>query len=260
MSSIANTTAAAQAVEQLVTAVDQNRKVTYISTSALAFVAYDIITMLSMEIELIWKAKWSIPKVLYIFARYYGIIYLIEHFFWKLSVNESFSSCRHYFLFYSFGGDFLFTTVVNLILMLRIGALYKYNRRVIYVLIAMVLVELVVELYVTAKSALLASRGAYVSPPGIPLTGCLSSVEINAILLICAITPVVIFGPFAGVGLEWLIAIYSISGSRLVLNLRSEASHGRKDETITEGNTIALRTFHVTSTLENTNTNRSNCQ
>lgn len=63
---------------------------------------------------------------------------------------------------------------------------------------------------------------------------------IAVILLVCTITTIVLEGPMKIVGQGWLIAIYSFSGSRLILNLRQAARHdGIETETIT------LQTFHA---------------
>ncbi|EED79130.1 predicted protein [Postia placenta Mad-698-R] len=47
------------------------------TAAAMSWVAYDIVLTFGEEIEFIWKAKWSLPKCLYIAARYYGLITLI---------------------------------------------------------------------------------------------------------------------------------------------------------------------------------------
>ncbi|PAV21559.1 hypothetical protein PNOK_0151600 [Pyrrhoderma noxium] len=59
------------------------------------------------------------------------------------------------------------------------------------------------------------------------------------ILVVCTITVYVINGPYEAIGLEWL-AIYSTSGSRLILDLREKA----RDQS-ESGSSFALQTMNA---------------
>ncbi|TFK37724.1 hypothetical protein BDQ12DRAFT_713239 [Crucibulum laeve] len=52
----------------------------YFYVSALAFLLYDMILYFSQEVKYIWSTEWSIPKLLYYFARYYPLIRTGIHF------------------------------------------------------------------------------------------------------------------------------------------------------------------------------------
>ncbi|RDB30268.1 hypothetical protein Hypma_007175 [Hypsizygus marmoreus] len=47
------------------------------SVACLTWVMYDTLASLDEEIEYIWKARWTIVKVLYISMRYFGLLWVI---------------------------------------------------------------------------------------------------------------------------------------------------------------------------------------
>ncbi|KZT39317.1 hypothetical protein SISSUDRAFT_1061253 [Sistotremastrum suecicum HHB10207 ss-3] len=160
--------------QELLTTLDQFRAVNYSIASALAWLVYDTVCHLPSEIEYIWRAKWSFPKVLYIFARYWGIFQLG----FELGVNNSVTVgvdnlyCKFWLWFYTFSGFVVFTTTVNVIFVLRIHALYNRSKRILALLIGLVLLEFGTELYVTLSQALLND----VIPRPLPfIPGCLIS-------------------------------------------------------------------------------------
>jgi len=61
---------------ELLTAVLQNRQNNYSNAAALTLLVYDIFLTMGKEVTYIWGARWSIPKALYLFGRYYGVCYL----------------------------------------------------------------------------------------------------------------------------------------------------------------------------------------
>ncbi|OCB85149.1 hypothetical protein A7U60_g7775 [Sanghuangporus baumii] len=278
--------------EELFTAVRQTRQVSYIAVL--------------VQVDLIWREKRSIPKGLYLFTRYYGIMYItvvVADIIVTNTPGNLLSTNIHVALtdLLNSAGDILFTTVVNVILILRLAALYKYNRKVICFLSILLIMEFAVELYVTVKNTLFTWKTAYVASPGFEASNSRTSTRmltsitpakqdpmshyhlttlnmtnntdlvlaiklilrkeiispllvallrdgalhffcITAILTVCTVTTTVIQGPYAAVGLEWLIAIYSVSGSRLILNLRDSA-HRKPDHPSEAG--IALQIFRA---------------
>ncbi|ESK95647.1 hypothetical protein Moror_12572 [Moniliophthora roreri MCA 2997] len=277
------------ALQALFTVLDQNRKVDYMSLSAIAFLAYDIIIMFDAEVEFVWSAVWSLPKILYIFARYYGIAFLILEFAVKQQLGLSLklcAYCRSYLWFYSLGGAIIFTTTINAILVMRLHALYGKKVKVLLWLLFLLIGEFAAELYISTLVGIATDKTTMLAPPGIPLGGCLATAPQNltlvawvpcliaatifffmtlyqmfdslsrrsaklqledlqqsftpllrsfyvdgaiyfsliaTILLICTVTTITLDGPLIQIALPWLIAIYSFSGSRLVLNLRRTA-------------------------------------
>ncbi|KAJ7429465.1 hypothetical protein B0H11DRAFT_1944803 [Mycena galericulata] len=58
-------------------ALSQTRQSNYSWAAAVAFLAYDICLTFAHEVKYIWRERWSLVKVLYLFGRYYGLFNLI---------------------------------------------------------------------------------------------------------------------------------------------------------------------------------------
>ncbi|KAF9552736.1 hypothetical protein CPC08DRAFT_260553 [Agrocybe pediades] len=63
-------------IEALISAITLLQKQNCSLIASTTVLAYDIFSTFPEEVQFIWKAKWSFPKILYILARYYGLFYL----------------------------------------------------------------------------------------------------------------------------------------------------------------------------------------
>ncbi|EJD40945.1 hypothetical protein AURDEDRAFT_169923 [Auricularia subglabra TFB-10046 SS5] len=63
-------------ISEVSTALRQSQVASYTAASAVAWLAYDIVLTVPLEVKHIWKREWSLPKVLYIFARYYALFHV----------------------------------------------------------------------------------------------------------------------------------------------------------------------------------------
>ncbi|KAF9003890.1 hypothetical protein BDQ17DRAFT_1325793 [Cyathus striatus] len=135
------------------------------AAAALTALVYDTLLTFGREYEHIWKAKWSLPMILYFCTRYYGVLRdskVARNIFGGLR-------CR--------GGPIIFTTTVNVILILRLHALYNHNFKVLLFLIISLLAEFGSELFISTKVAMIAAPAVFTAPLGLPIPGCLTSVE-----------------------------------------------------------------------------------
>ncbi|KAJ7489374.1 hypothetical protein FB451DRAFT_1553204, partial [Mycena latifolia] len=162
------------ALTELFTAILQNRQNNYSNAAALTVLVYDIFLTLGDEVTYIWGARRSFPKTLYLFGRYYGVGYLTVLLSVGTNRNLTVTVCKGYFWYYGFGGSVLFTSMVNVIFVLRIHALYNRGRKILVFLIFLFTCELTGELLITTVALKRTSQHASVNPPGIPLPGCLS--------------------------------------------------------------------------------------
>ncbi|KAJ6451675.1 hypothetical protein C8R47DRAFT_300750 [Mycena vitilis] len=64
-------------LDELFTALSQTRQSNCVLVAAVTFLAFDICTSFDQEVKYIWKERWSLPKVLYLFCRYYGLLDLL---------------------------------------------------------------------------------------------------------------------------------------------------------------------------------------
>ncbi|TFK89334.1 hypothetical protein K466DRAFT_597871 [Polyporus arcularius HHB13444] len=81
MASISPPTPAAHAqgpeLQQYVGVIRDIHVANLCNVAAAAWLAYDICITFPQEVSLVWRAKWSIPKVLYFLVRYYTLISLL---------------------------------------------------------------------------------------------------------------------------------------------------------------------------------------
>jgi len=78
--------------------------------------------------------------------------------------------------FISLGGPAILSTPVNLILVLRLNALYHQNKKILMLLVFVMVGELIAALYISIEAGILAVKSLYLLPFGVSFPGCLSSV------------------------------------------------------------------------------------
>ncbi|KAJ3781436.1 hypothetical protein GGU10DRAFT_336366 [Lentinula aff. detonsa] len=57
-------------------AISSNQAAICSNVAALTILLYDCLLTFDNEVKYIWKSQWTIPKVLYLFAKYYGLAHL----------------------------------------------------------------------------------------------------------------------------------------------------------------------------------------
>ncbi|THG99454.1 hypothetical protein EW026_g2880 [Hermanssonia centrifuga] len=60
-----------------ISAVQFLRVDSYVNLACLTFLAYDTCLGFSEELEHVWRARWTLPKFLYLFMRYYSLAHLL---------------------------------------------------------------------------------------------------------------------------------------------------------------------------------------
>ncbi|TDL18509.1 hypothetical protein BD410DRAFT_497259 [Rickenella mellea] len=254
--------------------------------AACACLFYDIFITIDQEVEYIWKSRWTLPKVLYLFARYFAVFVQILATAESTSLKVTSTVCAGWAYFEGITGQML-VMGVELLLMLRVWALYKRDRRVLCLLVAIYLAE------VTANTVILGMslpgiksvpplHGLF--PPDFPLSGCLPTTVpkfffsywiptlifesilfilmcinfvrlawenqpmplltlffrdgtlyyavIFAALLIQTLLYELVNSALAQVAIGWQLTMFSIMGSRLVLNLRAASDARSNPETL----------------------------
>ncbi|KAI6164237.1 hypothetical protein EDD17DRAFT_1806548 [Pisolithus thermaeus] len=188
----------------------QIRLVNSVTLSCAAFVAYDILTNLDREIPLIWRyyhdigngehASWRrrarhiLVQTLFVFGRYYALVYLVVLFVVNshqgLSVSHEFY--KAYFYYFLIGGSLPYTTLVNIILAIRLNALYRILhgtqglRKYQVFLACVAIAEFVAEFTTAAVTAAWMVQRAIKPPGGIAWPGCSLSDNPNTALTIPA--------------------------------------------------------------------------
>ncbi|KAI6152863.1 hypothetical protein EDD17DRAFT_1900159, partial [Pisolithus thermaeus] len=186
----------------------QIRLVNYVALSCAASVTYDILTNLDKEITFIWRyyphtdnsghASWHnrarhiLVQTLFIFGRYYALLYLVG--FFTVNNHQGFSIpvCKVYYYYFVFGGELLYTTLVNVILVIRLNAMYQIlhgtqGLRKHQVFLASVAIsQFVAELVIGTIVAIWMAKRVVEPPAGIPWPGCMLSEEVHTTLTLPA--------------------------------------------------------------------------
>ncbi|TDL22911.1 hypothetical protein BD410DRAFT_839241 [Rickenella mellea] len=199
--------AAATSIEAVFKLVRDSQTVERSQVAAIACLVYDIFITLDQEVDYIWKSvlreqngeclrmlivfhrsRWTIPKYLYLWGRYFALfIQIVATAARKSRINcvclhpspQFISliiiSCAGWSYFEGITGQML-VMGIELLLMLRVWALYKRDRRILYMLVALYVAE------VTANTVILGvalprftpiAPLHSIFPPGFPLSGCL---------------------------------------------------------------------------------------
>ncbi|KAJ7468960.1 hypothetical protein B0H11DRAFT_1920742 [Mycena galericulata] len=196
-----------KALAELLTAILQNRQNNYsngkysqsshfLHSAALTVLAYDILLTMDSEVTYIWGARWSIPKALYLFGRYYGVLYLTA----LLSVGTNRNLTVESANFKLWAIPMLNPLLVPDRLVLHLVVVPTFGIMALGVKFCSLpwstsfsfcgsmhctteakkrngyepTGELIGELLITSVALERTSKNAYVNPPGVPLPGCLS--------------------------------------------------------------------------------------
>ncbi|KLO07323.1 hypothetical protein SCHPADRAFT_1001762 [Schizopora paradoxa] len=146
------------------------RRYTYIQTAALSWVAYDIALTFKDEVSYVWRRKWSLPKVLYLTARYFGLVALISHVAvttYRDSLPVNF--CRKWLQFYTVG-PFVVAFSVDALFVIRIYVLYGRSKWMLSLLLLLLVGQLAITVTTTMFS--LKTVHLYAKPPSLPFLGC----------------------------------------------------------------------------------------
>lgn len=127
-------------LERLMQSQDASRSL----VAALAFLAWDILITLDDEAVHIWMTTFQPLKILYLLSRYYSLLALII-------LNTRTLTCKGWVIIEGTSAVLL-EIVVEIILILRIYAMYTANRRLLYVLIPAFAVQVIIMVVTLAVS------------------------------------------------------------------------------------------------------------
>ncbi|KAI6001684.1 hypothetical protein F5J12DRAFT_784184 [Pisolithus orientalis] len=194
--------------------LQQIRLVNYVTLSCTAFLVYDILTNLDREIPFIWRyyrnteeehlswrgrARRMLVQTLFIFGRYYAPLYLVGFFTGTVSIvflalyltislfnGMLVNNCQG--LSVPFGGEVLYSALVNIILVIRLNAMYQIFhgttglRKHQVFLASVVIIQILIEFIVCAILATWMEKRVVEPPAGIPWQGCMLSEDANPAL------------------------------------------------------------------------------
>ncbi|KAK0228909.1 hypothetical protein IW262DRAFT_649575 [Armillaria fumosa] len=134
------------------------------AAGALTWLVYDIALTASLELSMLVKARWTFTKVLYCFIRYYTVF--------TLSINLA-GNCQRWFWFIGYNGPVLSTAIGECLFLIRVNALYGYNRRIMILTSSLYLAETV--LGFTTVAVEISSIMDLPRTSATPVPGCLTT-------------------------------------------------------------------------------------
>ncbi|KAK0239748.1 hypothetical protein EDD85DRAFT_1021137 [Armillaria nabsnona] len=143
------------------------------AAGALTWLVYDIFLTAPLELSMLVKERWTFTKVLYCFIRYYTVFTLSINLAVNSSETVSFQVCQRWFWFIGYNGPVLSTAIGECLLLIRVNALYGYNRRVMILTSSLYLAETV--LAFTTVAVEISSITVLPRTSATPVPGCLAT-------------------------------------------------------------------------------------
>ncbi|KAL7284556.1 hypothetical protein ACG7TL_001848 [Trametes sanguinea] len=171
MASPAGEAAADAELQQLVQVIQDTYIANLCTAAAASWLSYDIVLTFSQEVELIWRARWSLPKLLFFLVRYYTLVSLLLTLAVNTSRGVSVEFCERWLWYNGFNGTLLSAVVGEAIFLLRLYASYNRTKTILFTIIFLFLSEFVTG--ITTASLVVSSLSVMPRPANYPLPGCL---------------------------------------------------------------------------------------
>ncbi|KAF8987498.1 hypothetical protein BDQ17DRAFT_1435602 [Cyathus striatus] len=111
----------------------------YVSAVAATSMAYDIAISIFDEVKYVWWGmRWSLPKILYIFARYYCPLYILAETILPINIAKGpvtlaklkrIASCAVWF--HGCAGLVIISSTIDLIFIFRVSAIYGNSKKAV---------------------------------------------------------------------------------------------------------------------------------
>ncbi|KAI0319444.1 hypothetical protein OF83DRAFT_790757 [Amylostereum chailletii] len=104
----------------------------YVQVAGMALFAYDSVILFTDEVNLIWKSRWTIPKVLYFLSRYVPFVDLSVNLYQTLAHPQpSPETCHQLFIFVGWSMA-VGMALSEVVMILRVYAMWDRSRSVLY--------------------------------------------------------------------------------------------------------------------------------
>ncbi|EMD37103.1 hypothetical protein CERSUDRAFT_84142 [Gelatoporia subvermispora B] len=164
--------AALQAEQQLIQAVSDTFAVNLAAAGAAAWLAYDVILTIEQEIELVWKARWTYQKVLYIVVKYYSLAFLIALIAINTNTNAPLSVCESWPWIFGYSPT-IAASLGGFMFLIRVYAAYGRRLQMLVFLLFLFCSENITTCIIVGLEV----KSVVISPrtPEYPLPGCVTS-------------------------------------------------------------------------------------
>ncbi|KAF8838714.1 hypothetical protein BDN67DRAFT_971104 [Paxillus ammoniavirescens] len=117
----------------------------YTSVAAVTVIGYDYVLTFASEVEYIWKRPWSWVSMLFIVVRYAGFLTaMLNALFGSTFVPGPFITCTMVYLI-EIWASFLFLGATELLVILRVYAMYNRSKTVLAILLAFYIVTIILD-------------------------------------------------------------------------------------------------------------------
>ncbi|KAI0311172.1 hypothetical protein OF83DRAFT_779615 [Amylostereum chailletii] len=144
------------------------------SVASMAVLVYDALILFGEEVDLIWKARWTFPKALYLLSRYTPFIDLAVDLYHTLAFPQpSPEACQSSYVFISWS-MVIGMGLSEVVMILRIYAMRGRSKRVLYSLVTLWGILIIIGLFFSNRVAYSVTFGQLNIPglDGMGLTGC----------------------------------------------------------------------------------------
>jgi len=107
----------------------------YLAVASLIF--YEYLLQLGNEIDLFWKKRWSFGKCLFLWSRYYGLLYNIFNAVVFMQGHPSYKLCNTFFHWQNTGASLQMVTT-HIILEVRLYAMYGNSKKILALLVFLI--------------------------------------------------------------------------------------------------------------------------
>ncbi|KAG2118690.1 uncharacterized protein F5147DRAFT_832553, partial [Suillus discolor] len=114
---------------------DTHHVATYVLVASSTAMLYDWALTFQQEVELIWKQRWSFMTFLYVIVRYVGILYSINNLLPSLPGISMTDVVSTLFFLVQAGTYFLINTILGIIMIARLYAMYQGSKKILVFLI-----------------------------------------------------------------------------------------------------------------------------
>ncbi|EIN05513.1 hypothetical protein PUNSTDRAFT_145926 [Punctularia strigosozonata HHB-11173 SS5] len=156
----------------LIQAVSDSRIVSYSLAASIAWLLYDIFITFPQELTLIWRRKMTAHKALYIVTRYYTLLILLICFKYSVDIHVKTRTrfCHVYVWFEGFHTSVFPLAAGDLMLAMRVAALYRHNVKVRLLIAYLYLSTVSASIFAWAYN--LSTVHPLAVPPEVPIPGC----------------------------------------------------------------------------------------
>ncbi|KAJ7272578.1 hypothetical protein B0H12DRAFT_1091173 [Mycena haematopus] len=175
-----------QELKELFILLTDARTTNELAVAALTAVVLEHLVNFPDEVNLVWKSRFSISNVAYIWIRYFTLVVLCIDISFMLRAEWSDQMCQSFLL-----GEMVLSTIIvvsaDAILVLRVWILYGRSRRFLYIMVPLIAAEIIAMITVGVFTVRPLTQYVHVGP----LLGGCYSLEVPRLFTFYAVPPFV---------------------------------------------------------------------